>query len=73
MSKLDDILEEVAVRSADQYGGFEEWETPEERSEVIDWPKQQIKDLMLELAKRPSNGLTARELYEIIEVRVSEL
>jgi len=49
MSKLDDILERVAILSADQYGGFMDWETPDERAEVIDEPKQQVIDLMLNL------------------------
>lgn len=40
--EIDKILESVAIKSANQYGGFLGWETPEERAEVIEEAKARL-------------------------------
>jgi hypothetical protein len=46
--ELDEILESVAIKSANQYGGFEEWETPDEKEEVIGEAKRKLAHLIVQ-------------------------
>lgn len=68
---IDEILEQVAINTANQYGGFMGWELPSEKEEALGDSKQRLYELLK--GKAVTYILRKPEHSEIQAIPLSEI
>lgn len=63
-TELDNLLERVAVKSANQYGGFEGWDDEADKQDVIGESREAIKALIGTIAEQIIIGEDGPELND---------